>query len=798
MKFNFKKVVSVLATTAMLGSTVAFAAAAYPAPFVSNGAADAAIIVGSNQDATDMAAALDLQTSLNAGVTATGSTTVDGSGDKIQITKSSDKLNLGNTLTDVWGTSITKSDLKTILADGVFYNKQNTEYKYNQKFDVGALNFTHFSDSDYNNRVPTLGFKLNANTFVANYTLDFVTDPESTSSSGELTDFENKNVDILGKNYYILDFKNSTSKLTLLDAATSATISEGESKTLTISDKPYKVSINFISTDEVILTVNDVNTEKLSATGTTYGNTYKLPDGTYVGVKTINVQNYAGGTKSVEFSIGKGKLEITSGNNVKINDKTIDDLYGYITFGSSSGKATWQKLVMKWQIQDEAFLTPGKELVMPGFEAIKFTMADTTIPAKEVTMIDYGSNDYVELKTTIKSGDVTIPLLYIETQTGNFSGIGKSATEKLATTNNAFLIYNATSSSAAQNEGFVASWNSSREAETYYLKATVRYDSDAGRNLVTIKDKVTSDTLCEDLDTNSSSAPTCTIGNVILTVNNASYSAGGDRIATMTINSGGSFNRVYTKEGMTIYLPYASATTAQNGGTKGAINISSANESSFLVALSEEDKDGNLGKKDFSATVSSGGSAGSKKITVSSVTAGTQYETETSSKVWESYIVSDLATKVIQDKTNSDQYSVEVDYAGGEVYANVYVAAPSVATTSAGKIQVFKDTEAATSAKDKNLIVVGGSCINTVARLMVDAAATAPICGADFSAKTSVVAGGYIIKVAASPLNSGKIAMLVAGYNAADTKKAADKVKEGTVDTSKNGQIVYPVAGTTA
>jgi len=50
-------------------------------------------------------------------------------GDSVQITKSSDKLNLGNGLVDIWGTSITKSDLKTVLADGVFNNKQNTEYE---------------------------------------------------------------------------------------------------------------------------------------------------------------------------------------------------------------------------------------------------------------------------------------------------------------------------------------------------------------------------------------------------------------------------------------------------------------------------------------------------------------------------------------------------------------------------------------------------------------------------------------------------------------------------------------------
>jgi len=49
MKFNFKKIASVMATTVMLGSTMAFASAAWPAPFVENGMNQAAIVIGWNR-----------------------------------------------------------------------------------------------------------------------------------------------------------------------------------------------------------------------------------------------------------------------------------------------------------------------------------------------------------------------------------------------------------------------------------------------------------------------------------------------------------------------------------------------------------------------------------------------------------------------------------------------------------------------------------------------------------------------------------------------------------------------------
>ena len=65
MKFKFRKIASVLAAGLMLGSTVAFAGAAYPEPFVKSGSGDAALVVGADAAATDMAAATDVGASLD-------------------------------------------------------------------------------------------------------------------------------------------------------------------------------------------------------------------------------------------------------------------------------------------------------------------------------------------------------------------------------------------------------------------------------------------------------------------------------------------------------------------------------------------------------------------------------------------------------------------------------------------------------------------------------------------------------------------------------------------------------------
>ena len=86
---------------------------------------------------------------------------------------------------------------------------------------------------------------------------------------------------------------------------------------------------------------------------------------------------------------------------------------------------------------------------------------------------------------------------------------------------------------------------------------------------------------------------------------------------------------------------------------------------------------------------------------------------------------------------------------------------------------IVKDTEI-NSVKDKNIIVLGGSCINSVAAKLLGL--PEKTCAGDFSAKTNVWGGQFLIDTFVSPYNSEKVALLVAGYEAADTINAAKQV----------------------
>jgi hypothetical protein len=140
-----------------------------------------------------------------------------------------------------------------------------------------------------------------------------------------------------------------------------------------------------------------------------------------------------------------------------------------------------------------------------------------------------------------------------------------------------------------------------------------------------------------------------------------------------------------------------------------------------------------------------------------------------------------------KDTSDSDQATVSISYPDEQVYAQLYMAEESASIT-AGQVAggtstplgevLVKDSEVS-SVKAKNLIVVGGSCINSAAATLLGSGA----CGADFTTKTGVGSGEFLIQSFGGSTISNKIALLVAGYDAADTVNAAKYLTTQTVTT---------------
>lgn len=825
----------------MLSSTIALAAAAnFPSDFVKSTGGDVAIAYGTNAAPTDFATVVEINSFLTgelAKMTTTSSsssssgTTVAGAKDSVKLSRSSDNINLRNSLSGVWGTTISKDDLPNILGDGVYKNKKNTEYKFDQKVTLGsALQLEFFSDSDYKNQEPSLGFNLSSTHDVLNYTLAFQTQPVSVVTSGDLVDFEATNLNILGKEYYVLDFDNVTTgtsaKMTLLDSASKDTIKEGETKSIVVGGKNYDVAINFISSTKTKLTVNGETTDSL-----VNGDTWKLSDGTYIGIRDVLKQDVAGSVGTVDFSLGKGKLEIENAKAVKLNDKSYNDVTGYITKGTeTTSNVPLDRIVIQWRTNDKAFLAPDKELVMPGFGALKLSMGSFYSPKKEVTKINGDGSYVIQLQTTLIGGDVNVPLLYTNSS-GAFLGIGKGPNNRLVTSNqtvSANILYNYTGG----DRMMVATYNTSTTAESYLIrfntytaedsanKTNVEYYSNGG--WVTKGDKKGGDTV--------------TFGGLTITIGDVYINSGTKWTYVNTSSTAAvSFNDLYTKEGLKVKLPWLHNHTDDTGAPLGGISMNGTggqpinlygntveagssggsrlgnvsgtvlvghSYDSFDLNYTEEDRTGNLGAGGaFSFRLDQGGSSSTfyvdvSTLTIPQTTAGATARTTFSDRAVTDNIVgrvySDLATEVWRLGPSSATRTAKITYAGQEAYADVFLtdvaanvssaAASNASTTTSTGVKVLgsvavSDAEVA-QVPGKNLIVVGGSCVNKVAAELLGGA----LCGSAFEAKTGVGNGQFLIQTFSR--TGGKVATLVAGYNAADTTNAGKYLTTQTVDTT--------------
>lgn len=772
--FNFKKIASVLSSAVMLSSTVALAAAAsYPDPFVKSGAADVAVVYGSTAATTDLVAVTDITANLQAklaaqtasGSTATGATA--SGGDFVKLEKAATKFNLGNGILDVVSGTVTDDDLGTLLKDGQFLDSDNNEKDYTQKLTLGNLSLTLFEDSDYKADTPTIGFQVSSGTFVLNYTLDFSDQPA-------WADLANTELEVMGKEYFISSVTTNTT-INLLDAATKTTVNEGDSVTVTVGEKTYEVSAKVYSGTQAVLVVNGVQTNSLNE-----GQTFHLGDGVYVGVKDIFYVSKETGVSSVVFSVGSGKIELRDGSDVKINEKTVNGL----TVDLTNSNENLQKIVLTWNTDDDMFITEDSSIMMPGFDNIELSFGGMTFPATETFSIEKGSNTYLQLNSfPLKDGSATIPILYGNGTT--FSGIGKESTKLLLTSNNTVITFDKNS-----HEQFVATFNDGTNAESYLLRAT-GFSTENGINKTTIQSY--KDGSWVEKKTDAVNGDTVNIGSVALTIGYVDKNAG-----TVVITGGSSvnFNTLYSEDGLKVYLPwsYFSNNYTANGlaATKpGALNTNSTAQgyvspTTFRLDLVEENKNGNKGSGNaINATLG----WTSDKGTVSSVTGvgiSTGLEVGDSDDM-RYFIYSPLATELLH-KTGGDQDSVSITYHGDESYGNVFViesgATIAPGTSSSGTVKelgnvVVKDSEVS-SVSSKNLVVVGGSCVNSVAASLLGLSASS--CGSAWETKTGVGAGSFLIQ--SFDRGSGKIATLVAGYNAGDTTNAAKALTTQSIDTS--------------
>jgi hypothetical protein len=754
MRFNFKKISAIATSVLLTGMTVGIAAAAnYPAPFVSGSSADVAIVYGTGAGVSslDQVEATNIQSDLGV----SGLSVVSG-GEAFVLEKSSNNFNFQDALNGVY--SDLGSEELDFLADGT-YDDGDVDEDYEQLITLGTKTLTLFADTDYEDDAPTVGFKFDNADEILRYEIEF----DDVVNYTEMVDTE---MPMLGKEYYVL--AASSSQIDVLDSAEKVTISDGE----TITFQGKQVSIEYIDNTDVKLKIDGESTDKLGE-----HDYEELSDGSYVVINENLYEEKEVGISKAVISIGAGKMELIDADEVQINDEDVDGLEVDITDATGLSK-----LELIWKSDRETFLTSENAIVMPGFGEISLSFGGLDYESdSEVVQFQNGET------LTIGMDNFDLPVMWFNSSEYGF--LGEEDNPLIVNTSN---ITNTTWTDAGSypdllavfgkvysgNVGLTLSEDDRfivtrvdtdlSDCQTMYYQVNT-VENDSGDILVELEDLIGSNDITLD------AIETDEVGDItvqLLAINGSTagkayvnFSAGSDTIT---------YNKVVSDKGLVITIPTNAATTVN---TTGAV---------FALVEANKDEDVGAGTA-FTVTVKN---TSNDKLHVSTHNL-TSYDEDESDDNYIGMVPSDLASKFSFD-TSADEYDFEVEYFGKEATAQVTLTVGGSVETSAG-VMVVKDSEVS-SVSGKNLIVVGGSCINSVAASILGGS----LCGSSFTSATGVGSGQYLIESVASPLDSSKVALLVAGYEAADTQAASAYLRTQTVDTTvgKKGVGTTGVAGT--
>ena len=699
---------------------------------------------------------------------------------------------------------LTVDDLQA-LKGGSITNQQGTT-KYNQYLrlddtvvDSGKVVWDQNGANDVGDFL-----KFVSGNTMFEYELEFEEGLDSTiSSTYRLTDLENRDFNILGKTLTLTRAETTSAKraltLTFLGGEWSDTMSEGQKETVTIGDKSFDIEVVIITTGTtptVKLKINGELTDKLEE-----GETTILSDGTTIGVREILLQTSAKeGTPNsmVEFYIGAEKIVLYDDNILptgtgyntagatKVNDDSVTNGEVQIKGSMSGSDATINDI--KYRLRAEPLSSEDNVLIPSGAGLRANLKAKTALgmlhdnwdivykglapEATNVFKIDASSDNKYLLNFVNVNGDEYSGVPIIDNSGGNFI-VGKDAT----TPKNLWWVEHATGVAAAwivKNDWFITSSKDDTNGITHVLKL----DSiDTSSKKVEFTDLATG-----TIQATYANSTTGMQGVLILSgksyvmyVNESASKIGVDLDGDGTLNAGEKAV-IVVKGGGEVYLGYNLANEAAvTAGKKMLIKLVTASK-----LFDETPGNENIY---FNAT-----NSGTDQVDVSMVNSTAICSMKTLDNIDDQKQQCMTKYGVLVEKYDptgtTTAAEMTITYPEAERNPLVFVESGKTSTKTSGGGSIETETvvpipstasvldSEVTNAKSQNLIIVGGPCANTVAQAVTGVAGTWPECAA------GVEAGKAIIKLLDSTdgMAAGKVAMLVYGFNAKDTRLAAQVV----------------------
>jgi hypothetical protein len=857
MKFSFKKIGSVLASGAMLTSTVALAAAAnFPSPFVEGGAANVAIVYGSNAASSDLVAVGDVQTHLQqvlATQTARGGTTTSATvtgGNAAELFTGGTKLYLNDSLNTV-KTTLTESQLPEVLGDYSFSG--NVDATVTHAIEVGFNPSVTFAKQPTSSFDPSFGLSFSSSqaNYLYNATATF-------SKTINLThaDSAGEEIKLFGQTFTVSSSSTGTS-LVLLKSAEKLTLSNSDpSVDVEIGGESYTIELISTSSTTATLKITDssgkTNTKEISE------NNSKKIGAITIAVTTADATNF---DLTATIVAGAEKVTLATGSQVTVGeDDTVVD-GSLVTFSGTVPALDKLTISAFAPTSDEDFLRPGESYIDPVFDTIKVDFAglniaeDDEVNRETIEVVPSGDDKMTVSLSDYRGEDLNSFMWAINRS----SGIALQADEDAR---NITVV----EMGQAYDEEYIVIGN---EDDGHLLRvSSITNQTGTSNDKITFIDAFSGDSITTQTSSTEGSATVVVGGkSYSVTFNGASNSAQESRWVRLNYPDSSAagdmivYPTIETKKGakFAFYEPLVITIGSWDGQTSGANNLSmirfpdgdgytdvtvthnfaetwnftfgsTVGSVNTSVGSGNSSTSGSVGQ--FTYNISNRGTANTVALYLVSANANvvdpalvifeekddnTNYEallvtlepgassddglgvsdlvrTWSGDAVWDaislhsdSKITKDAdlwGTIGTVDTSDSDQNSLSISYPDEQIYAQIYIgeagATISGGSTSGGTVSalgsvIISDKEVG-SVSGKNLIVIGGSCVNSEAANLLKV--SSPTCGADFTAATGVGSGMYLIETFSR--SGGNVATLVAGYNAADTRNGAKALTTST------------------
>ncbi len=776
---KFKKITAILSSMALVGG---IAMAATPVQFSVNGdSSGSALVVGDAAASSDMAAATDLAKSFV--VTSNDNeTAVVTDGEVYELFTDSTELYLNDGL-DKARQILTRKEVPWLLEDGEFDGEE-----YTQKIEFSNDAKISYAKQPESKSEPTIGVSLPTSSNDEIYTT-VVTFKKNIDFTSE--DSQNEKLNLFGEEYNVA-IATDSDELVLYKSSEKVELSLYEDgaeniKTVTIGGKAYTIELLFVDDDFAKVKVTD--SEGVSDSKSVNEGSSKDINGVNIGVEFSAESSRLA---VADIVIGSDEIILKDGNKVKINDENIDGTKVEFETNDASNPVKALRTIKIHNYQDdddEDVIVKDGSFSDPVFKSFKVLFTGLNVP--------FDSDDREELVIS-QSDDDTMSLSMVdyfgnsETFDWYYDGIlADEDNEKIHVVEGARIYEDQYVVVGNDEKGYLLNLIDLDLDDTDYqdrvivfqnvldsneeFEATVNSNTEAIVYVGGKRYDITYDADSLVLDYPDSNSGELIVYPSIATENNGNIVL----YEPLEINS----------TGLTLILPERANSqdfiieTTNASTTKLELNNSNGNAA--LIFYEDKDDEGDYGNilVEISGT---GDNVGVNDVDVSSDNSGL-LRSEADDDIYS--LVDIYGTYVELDKTDSDSDSVTIKYAGEQTSAQVYLS-QSTTTLSYGEVStepmlIIKDNEI-DSVKDRDLIIVGGSCINQVAASILGG----NYCAEEFTGATGVAAGQALIKTVKSPYADDKIAMLVAGYNAEDTQRALSKVLAGEISQEVGAEII--------